>query len=431
MMEGRIETKVISTRRSGPEPHRVLGLSLLYLSKGHARWSVNGRSFEIKEGQVLVVLPNQIFSGIESSNLVSIRVEQVLLNLSGKSKKLTPAALKRCLPIDHAQAKLLVDALCETDFPVVRLSSGSERLFADIVRLVGNSSPLEGVLIQTCALQLLTRICLALGEQNQAEAEGLSEAEKRVSRFLQKLEERCAEEWTLESMAECVALKRSRFGTLCRHLKGESPSAYLNRLRIRLGRRLLRTTDLSVTSIAFDCGFASSQYFAKIFRQLQGHEPTHYRRMLRGSKSLFLKGDATRNVAFADSEIGSGDCRVEGEISLDRLGETAASLELGRDRFGFDGRAGRFFLEGATFGDAQFFARNADFIREGTPFHFVLERKGKHLEISIDGNSIVRRTDDPSRKIGRIGLRPMRNGIEVVSFSVDGNAVILKSSEDH
>jgi hypothetical protein len=204
----------------------------------------------------------------------------------------------------------------------------------------------------------------------------------------------------------------------------------LNRLKIRLGRRLLRSTDLSVTVIAFDCGFASSQYFAKIFRRFQGHEPTHYRRILRGSKRLFLKGDATRNVAYADCEIGSGDCRIEGEIALDRLGETAASLEFGRDRFGFDGRAGRFFLEGETFGDAQFFARNADFIREGAPFHFVLERSGKHLKVSIDGHSIVRRTDDPRRSIGRIGLRPMRNGIEVASFWIDGNAVSLKSAED-
>jgi len=429
-MEGRIETKVVSTRRSGPEPHRVLGLSLLYLSKGHARWSVDGRLFEIKEGQVLVVLPGQIFSGIESSDLVSIRVEQVLLNLPGKPKRLTPGALKRCLSLDRSQAELLVETLLETDLPVVRLSSGVERLFADIVRLVGNASPLEDVLVQSCMFQLVTRICLALGEQDQAGEEGLSEAERRVAQFLQDLEEQCAEEWTLESMAESVGLKRSRYGTLCRQLKGESPSAYLNRLRIRHGRRLLRSTDLSVTTIAFDCGFASSQYFAKIFRRFQGHEPTHYRRMLRGSQSLFLKGDATRNVAYAECDVGRGDCRIEGEITLDRLGETAASLEFGRDRFGFDSRAGRFFLEGETFGDAQFFARNTEFIREGAPFRFKLARKGKHLELSIDGQTIVRRADDPRREIGQVGLRPMRNGIEVVSFEVNERAVALKSSED-
>ncbi|MFL3659292.1 MAG: helix-turn-helix transcriptional regulator [Opitutales bacterium] len=431
MMEGRIETKVVSTRRSGPEPRRVLGLSLLYLSKGHTRWSVDGRLFEIKEGQVLVVLPGQIFSGIESSDLVSIRVEQVLLNLPGKPKELTSGTLKRCLSIDSSQAELLVETLCETDLPVVRLSSGAERLFADIVRLVGNASPLEEVLIQSCMLQLITRVCLALGEQDQVGGEGRSEAERRVAQFLQELEEQCSEEWTLESMAENVGLKRSRFGTLCRQLKGESPSAYLNRLRIRHGRRLLRITDLSVTTIAFDCGFASSQYFAKIFRRFQGHEPTHYRRMLRGSKSVFLKGDATRNVAYAECAVGPGDCLIDGEITLDRLGETAASLEFGRDRFGFDSRAGRFFLEGETFGDARFFARNAEYICEGSPFRFLLERKGKHLELSIDGRTIVRRTDDPRREIGRVGLRPMRNGIEVVSFEVNGKAVVLKSSEDY
>ncbi|MBT5815036.1 MAG: hypothetical protein HOI15_11930, partial [Opitutales bacterium] len=142
-------------------------------------------------------------------------------------------------------------------------------------------------------------------------------------------------------------------------------------------------------------------------------------------------GDATRNVAYTECAVGPGDCLIDGEITLDRLGETAASLEFGRDRFGFDSRAGRFFLEGETFGDARFFARNAEYIREGSPFRFRLKRKGKHLELSIDGHAIVRRTDDPRRDIGRIGLRPMRNGIEVVSFEVNGKAVELKSSEDY
>ena len=134
MMEGRIETKVVSTRRSGPEPHRVLGLSLLYLSKGHARWSVDGRLFEIKEGQVLVVLPGQIFSGIESSDLVSIRVEQVLLNLPGKPKRLTPGALKRCLLLDRSQASLDREARVSR----VRLSYMYVRTFLLGILFFGN-----------------------------------------------------------------------------------------------------------------------------------------------------------------------------------------------------------------------------------------------------------------------------------------------------
>src|SRR5690606_33766686 len=121
-----------------------------------------------------------------------------------------------------------------------------------------------------------------------------SKSEEAVSAFLASLEKRCDEEWSLEKMAESAGLKRSRFGALCRQLTGESPAMHLNRLRIRRGRRLLGDTDRSVTDIAFDCGFSSSQYFAKIFRRFQGHEPTHYRRLARessgGGSIQYLKG---------------------------------------------------------------------------------------------------------------------------------------------
>lgn len=53
---------------------------------------------------------------------------------------------------------------------------------------------------------------------------------------------------------------------------------FINKLRIHEACELLKNTNLSVTQIAFDCGFGSSSFFSTQFRQALGKSPSDYRR---------------------------------------------------------------------------------------------------------------------------------------------------------
>ncbi len=429
-MKLRVHACSVKTRKSGPEPYRVTRLTFLRLVKGRTRWTIDGTPFELREGDVLVIRPGQIFSGIESSEQVSIHAEQIELDWNSKSGN-RKERLKIGSPFQPPQASLLTTQLQQASSPVFSATTHITLLFAELIGGSKEDSALAILRTQTCAAHLLTSICTALHEhQTACRPPASSDTEQRVIRFLSELEARCQDEWTLIDLATEVGLKRSRFGVICRQITGESPSTYLNRLRIRRSRKLLRTTPLSITEIAFDCGFNSSQYFAKLFRRFQGHEPTHYREMARemqaGAGIRYLKGDSARVIAFADEVIGSGDFLILGTIALDRLGGTAASLEFGGDRFGFDGREGRFFLEGETLGAVQFFQRNAGIIREEIPFSFRLQRTGNRLRITVNDHPIATLKDDPERPIGRVGLRPLRNGIHLSQLLINGRSASLK-----
>tara|TARA_R110002096_G_scaffold26518_22_gene81831 strand:+ start:659 stop:1963 length:1305 start_codon:yes stop_codon:yes gene_type:complete len=431
-MEIRVHAYSVSTRNRGPEPYRVERLTFLRLAKGRTRWSIDGEKFELREGDVLLVRPGQVFSGIESSEQVSIHVESVELEWKAGNKA-RGISLEVGSPFRPEQATLLRKTLLDSASPVLSTNAELGALFSKTISKAKDESPLSQLECQACAVHLLTSICAALSKrQSKPTNVASSVTEHRVAGFLSELESRAHEDWTLTELAGEVGLRRSRFGVICRQITGESPSTYLNRLRIRRSRQLLRDTDRSITEIAFECGFNSSQYFAKLFRRFQGHEPTHYREiareMQRGKGIRYLKGDSARIVVYADEVIGKGDVEIGGVISLDRLGGTAASLEFGGDRFGFDGREGRFFLEGETLGSVRFFRRNADVIREETPFPFQLRRKGNRLRITVNDQLIASLTDDPDRAIGRVGLRPLRNGIRVAEFRIDGRAVVLKEA---
>lgn len=423
-----IETSTVSSRHSGSRPHRATRLQLLRLAKGWTRWTVDGETFQLREGDIVVVKPGQIFSGIVSTESVSVEVESI--EIQSKCESLH-GILVDALGLNPADARSIVGNLESKPVGPVRVTNEVQKSFSD---LVGNDFPDTGfheLYRRLTISRILASICRAGDGEKATALFQRSNSERAVADFLAELETRCDEEWTLDAMAESTGLKRSRFGTLCRHLTGESPATRLNRLRIRRGRRLLSDTDRSVTDIAFDCGFASSQYFAKIFRRFQGHEPTHYRRLARtssrGGSVQYLKGDFAQNEAVADRDVGAGDFCIEATIALDQLGGTAASLEFGQDRVGFDGREGRIFLEGGTFGDARFFERSAKVIREGNPFSFKLARCGNELSFSIGKHTIFQIEDNPTRPVGNVGLRPLRNGIRALEFMIDGTTASLRT----
>jgi len=66
------------------------------------------------------------------------------------------------------------------------------------------------------------------------------------------------------------------------HGAGETPAEHLRRRRLERAHRLLATTDLPVTQVAYTCGFASPSTFSRAFRAHFGITPSESREPLRG-----------------------------------------------------------------------------------------------------------------------------------------------------
>jgi len=107
--------------------------------------------------------------------------------------------------------------------------------------------------------------------------EYLSSSERAVRLFLDALPEHAGDEWTLAGMAQQCGLSRSQFSAYCRRLTGMSPVQYLTHCRVERAAQLLcAEPERSITEIALQCGFNSSQYFAAVFRAAKGCTPSSY-----------------------------------------------------------------------------------------------------------------------------------------------------------
>jgi len=61
-----------------------------------------------------------------------------------------------------------------------------------------------------------------------------------------------------------------------KHL-GQTPSDYVNRIRMQYAARTLTTDDEAISTIAADCGIPNMSHFHKLFRQAHGLTPLQYR----------------------------------------------------------------------------------------------------------------------------------------------------------
>lgn len=86
-------------------------------------------------------------------------------------------------------------------------------------------------------------------------------------------------EWSVEKMAEYVYLSRSYFSIRYKDYYGISPNEDLIQASLLLAVRLLTTTRMQVTDVAYECGFRSLEYFIRLFKSKYGVTPGKYREL--------------------------------------------------------------------------------------------------------------------------------------------------------
>jgi AraC family transcriptional regulator len=81
----------------------------------------------------------------------------------------------------------------------------------------------------------------------------------------------------LADLSNIAGLTRMHFLTQFRLATGFTPNAYVMRMKIEHGRRLLAETDLSIVDISQMLGFKSQSHFTLVFRKIVGNTPARWR----------------------------------------------------------------------------------------------------------------------------------------------------------
>ena len=86
---------------------------------------------------------------------------------------------------------------------------------------------------------------------------------------------------SVSTMAELCHISYSYFSKLFARLTGQSFVDYLNLVRLTAAERLLITTEMNVTEVAYATGFSDLSYFTRRFTAKNGVPPREYRELYR------------------------------------------------------------------------------------------------------------------------------------------------------
>lgn len=95
------------------------------------------------------------------------------------------------------------------------------------------------------------------------------------------VQEHFREKVTLEDIAKAGAVSKSTCLALFKKYLHDSPINYMILCRVSAAAERLESSGLSVTEIAYECGFSSASYFIETFGKVRGVSPLEYRKSLK------------------------------------------------------------------------------------------------------------------------------------------------------
>lgn len=81
-------------------------------------------------------------------------------------------------------------------------------------------------------------------------------------------------DFSIELLCKSIFLSRQQVHRKLIALTGHSTSYFIRNIRLQVAKKLLETTNKSITEIAFDVGFKQVSYFSKVFGDTFGYSPS-------------------------------------------------------------------------------------------------------------------------------------------------------------
>lgn len=98
-----------------------------------------------------------------------------------------------------------------------------------------------------------------------------------VGRAMAAIHARPAVDWSVQRMAQEVSMSPSRFAARFSESLGDSPMAYVTKLRMNVACKILATSQVRIEQIATDVGYESAAAFNRAFKSHLGLPPGSWR----------------------------------------------------------------------------------------------------------------------------------------------------------
>jgi AraC-like DNA-binding protein len=246
-------------------------IRIYYVNEGKFEWSVNDESFILYPGDVFLIMPNEKF-GSEKGILEigSISWIHIKIQNHGNNELLSG----RWSSLSETESQAISKVLLMNNMPVLSKLSEAGR----ILRYIHDEIFNQEIGYSTRANQLIDELFILITRHLTKQNNRARDFPKVFMQLEQALRQNLFQQWTVEEMAAIAGMGTTLFNEKVKSYTGFTPLNYLINIRISEAIKLLKKQDVSITDIALDTGFYSSQHFSTTFKKLTGYTPSQFRK---------------------------------------------------------------------------------------------------------------------------------------------------------
>jgi AraC-like DNA-binding protein len=247
------------------------GIKLMYVAEGKFHWTINQDQFMLYPGDVLLILPGQEFGS--SAGVLEIG-SYLWINIEVEQRGMGEILMGPWSGFNEPENLAIGKILLFNSFPVISrfnvagniLKCIQQELFSQELGYCARVNNQIGDLFILIARQISNHTNPGRDFPN------------AFMKLEQELRKDLSRQWTVDEMAGLVGLGTTLFNDKVKSFSGFSPINYLINIRISEAIKLLKQAGISLTDIALDTGFYSSQHFSTTFKKLTGYTPSEFRK---------------------------------------------------------------------------------------------------------------------------------------------------------
>ena len=252
------------------EEHTHNFIEIVYTLDGKGIHRVDGEEYIVKGGNVLLINYHRRHEIVPIENLhyvdIMIKPEFLSDTLRGTDDLFLILRLSDFIDVSD---------LVKKDNVFLHFDGEERKKIDFLINLVRDeqtkSAPAGSMILHSSLLLILSILFRKMTESQDAKF-------SLNKHLLEYIDRNCCNGLLIHELAEKCGYTPEHFSRIFKKHVGKTPESYIMECRIKKAKRLLLTTDNSVESIVFECGFSNRTAFFKKFFDLVGATPLQYRK---------------------------------------------------------------------------------------------------------------------------------------------------------
>lgn len=252
-----------------PYPTRLNAACLAVCNKGRCKMHINLREYEMEEGMLCIILPEQIVQQGERSD-----------DFSGSFIAVSRDFMDVVIP---TMQQLFPLFFMIKERPCVCLTSEELQSFREYHSFLWSKvkvkdNPYSKEITQGLLMALFYEIYNIYQGHVAKERLPKSRKEDLFEHFIRYVSESYKEERGVSYYAGKMFLTPKHLSTVVKEVSGKTAGEWIDSLVVLEAKALLKSSEMSIQEIADDLNFANQSFFGKYFKNHTGMSPKEYRR---------------------------------------------------------------------------------------------------------------------------------------------------------